>query len=274
MSPFALCRKPAGWTYKRLCMGLSFFNEASKVWNNITRDAVSKNDDIDPRLHQRLLDIFHVGNYYFYFFDIKNVEFRFISPGIKTVLGFEPDEVSIPMFMSRVHPDDQPVFLNHEAAAVDFIKSLPADKIDKYKISYDYRVMAKDGRYVRLLQQVVVMQYDEENNNVALTMGVHTDVSHLKKSNVSILSFIGLEGEPSYVDVRAKEVYKVAREVFTKREKEVLYHILKGEQSQAIAEKMFISKHTVDTHRKNILAKTDTRNTIELAIKIVSEGLL
>lgn len=254
-------------------MGLSFFNEASKVWDNITRNAVFSPEDIDFRLQQRLLDIFHVGNYYFYFFDIKNLEFRYVSPGVKNVLGFDANEVSVPMIMSRIHPDDQPVFLNHEAAVVDFVKTLPTEKIDKYKMSYDYRILNRDGQYVRILQQAVAMQY-KDNNSLLLTMGVHTDISHLKKSNTSVLSFIGLEGEPSYIDVKAKEIYKPSGEVFTKREKEVLYYVLKGEQSQAIAKKMFISKHTVDTHRKNILAKTDTKNTIELAMKIVSEGLL
>lgn len=254
-------------------MELSFYNEAQKVWDTITKDVQQKPHDLDLSLHQKLIDVFHVGNYYFYFFDIKNLSFTYISPGTKKVLGFEPEELTVPLFMSRIHPDDQAVFLNHESAVIDFVKTLSNDRIGKYKFSYDYRVMNKSGHYVRILQQVVAMQF-EDNNNLLLTMGVHTDISHLKKNTTSVLSFIGLDGEPSYIDVNVKEVYKVSGEIFTKREKEVLHFLLRGMQSQEIARQLFISKHTVDTHRKNILAKTNTKNTIELAMKVVSQGLV
>lgn len=243
------------------------------MWDDISRDVVVDDKDFDLAVHKKLLDIFHVGNYYYYVFDIKNIEFKFLSPSVLDVLGYEVQEVSLPFFMSLIHPDDQATFLNHEATGVDFYKQLPNRKLAKYKMSYDYRLRTKSGRYIRILQQVVTLKYDQ-NNNLLYTFGVHTDISHLKKNNESILSFIGLEGEPSFIDVKPKELYKESGEIFTPREREVLFHILKGEQSQEIADKLFISVHTVNTHRKNILAKTDTKNTIELAIKIVTEGLI
>ena len=254
-------------------MSLSFYNEAQKVWDNITKNVVVDDDDFELAVHKRLNDIFHVGAYYYYVFDIKNLQFKFLSSGIKDVLGFPADEVSVQFLMSLIHPDDQAVFLNHEAAVIDFAKSLPNDKLPKYKMSYDYRLRTASGVYKRILQQVVSLKYDV-NNNLLYTFGVHTDISHLKKNSESVLSFIGLEGEPSYIDVRPKEIYKPSGELFTPREKEILHHIIQGSQSQEIAEKLFISKHTVNTHRKNILAKTNTKNTVELAIKIVTEGLL
>ena len=48
--------------------------------------------------------------------------------------------------------------------------------------------------------------------------------------------------------------------VLTRREKEVLELISEGLTNQEIAEKLFISISTVDTHRKNLLAKFDARN--------------
>ncbi len=58
---------------------------------------------------------------------------------------------------------------------------------------------------------------------------------------------------------------KLEREVLlTDREKEVLQLILDEYSSEAIAEKLFISRRTVDTHRANILEKTGCRNLISL----------
>ena len=43
----------------------------------------------------------------------------------------------------------------------------------------------------------------------------------------------------------------------TKREKEIVRCIALGMASKEIADEFFISKHTVDTHRKNIYRKTE-----------------
>ena len=52
--------------------------------------------------------------------------------------------------------------------------------------------------------------------------------------------------------------------VITRREKEVLLLIAEGMTNNEIAEKLFISSTTVDTHRKNLLAKFDSHNTASL----------
>lgn len=52
--------------------------------------------------------------------------------------------------------------------------------------------------------------------------------------------------------------------VLTRREKEVLELIADGLTNNEIAQKLFISVSTVDTHRKNLLAKFDARNIASL----------
>jgi DNA-binding NarL/FixJ family response regulator len=52
----------------------------------------------------------------------------------------------------------------------------------------------------------------------------------------------------------------------SEREIEVLFNICKGFSNADIADKLFISKRTVDKHRENLLLKTDCRNTAELVV--------
>lgn len=52
--------------------------------------------------------------------------------------------------------------------------------------------------------------------------------------------------------------------VLTRREKEVLELIAEGMTNNEIAQKIFISPNTVDTHRKNLLAKLNAKNTAAL----------
>jgi DNA-binding NarL/FixJ family response regulator len=52
--------------------------------------------------------------------------------------------------------------------------------------------------------------------------------------------------------------------VLTRREKEVLLLIAEGLTNHQIADKLFISTTTVDTHRKNLLTKFEVKNTATL----------
>ncbi|WP_424379834.1 response regulator transcription factor [Muriicola sp.] len=59
--------------------------------------------------------------------------------------------------------------------------------------------------------------------------------------------------------------------VLTGREKEVLLLIAEGHTNMEIAEKLFISSTTVDTHRKNLLTKFQAKNTASL-VRMASES--
>ena len=61
--------------------------------------------------------------------------------------------------------------------------------------------------------------------------------------------------------------------VLTRREKEVLELIAEGLTNAEIAKRLFISVTTVDTHRKNILAKLQLKNTASL-VKYAAEHKL
>lgn len=50
----------------------------------------------------------------------------------------------------------------------------------------------------------------------------------------------------------------------TKRQIEIARRIFNGMTSADIAEDLFLSRHTVDTHRRNILRQTGCKNTTEL----------
>jgi len=60
--------------------------------------------------------------------------------------------------------------------------------------------------------------------------------------------------------------------ILSDREKEVLKLIMQGKTSKQIADELFISKTTVDTHRKNILEKTGARNSSELITMALEKG--
>jgi DNA-binding NarL/FixJ family response regulator len=60
----------------------------------------------------------------------------------------------------------------------------------------------------------------------------------------------------------------------SKREQEVLVLISKGLSSQRIGKTLYISKHTVETHRKNMLRKLEFNSSTELVKFAVQHGLV
>ncbi|MBQ2414382.1 MAG: response regulator transcription factor [Rikenellaceae bacterium] len=67
---------------------------------------------------------------------------------------------------------------------------------------------------------------------------------------------------------------QVDEESLSERELEVLLEICRGLSNQQIADKLFISKRTVDKHRANILAKTGCPNTANLVVYAIKHNLV
>ena len=60
----------------------------------------------------------------------------------------------------------------------------------------------------------------------------------------------------------------------SEREIEILVGICRGESTQEIADRLYISKRTVDKHRANILEKSGCKNTASLVVYAIRHGLV
>lgn len=252
-------------------MNEKLFTTVSKVWNEITKDSVSSNFSDKILLHNKLLNFFHVGDYYYYIFNISSISIEFVQDQMSAILGYDKEDFTPENIVANIHPDDVAHFVNFENTASDFLSKLPVEKIQKYKIRYDYRIKKANGEYIRILQQNITIE-NSDDGAILRTLGMHTDITHIKHENKSSLCFIGLDGEPSYYDVKIKNVVYEPSEILTNREKEILNYIANGYKSKEISEFLCIEKNTVDTHRKNILRKANCKTFSGLITKSIKMG--
>lgn len=245
---------------------------ARKFWKTVTDSDISVSSSmLQSQLdaYKRLFNIFQAGNYYYIVFNMFKSELDYVDENVTRVLGYSPGEFTIECLMNNIHPDDKACFLNFEHRVVEFFKALPFEKVSKYKVQYDIRVKSKDNRYVRLLHQALQIDYDEKN--YYRTLSLHTDISHIKKEGEPCFSLIGLDGEPSYYNIQDANVFTKSYDRFTKREREILKCIIEGKSSKEITNELYISLHTVNKHRKNMLAKAGAKTPVELVKMAIKE---
>ena len=66
----------------------------------------------------------------------------------------------------------------------------------------------------------------------------------------------------------------VSADMLSNREKEIIAHVARGMSNKEIADKLFLSVHTVTTHRRNISNKLQIHSPAGLAIYAVVNGLV
>lgn len=249
-------------------MKKNFYEDAKQVWKKPELEAAPLLAPSDVARYKKMLDIFQVGSYYFFIFNLATADFAYMSPEVTQVLGYD-QSVSARQIVEAIHPDDRQHFIRFELDFTRFATTIPPESYKKYKLQYDFRIRHRNGTYRRILHQV--MAYHHVGTEVLQSICVHTDITHLKKHNIPEFALIGYEGEPSY---RFGDFYRLEPKSMatrlSNREHEILTHVLDAKTAREIAEELCISVHTVNTHRKRILSKTGCRSIQELMLKCKS----
>ena len=247
---------------------------AFDIWSSQNMKLEQVKQEINIDLQKKLLNLISAGDFYYYIFNAPELKFDYVSDEVIHVLGYQPEQFTVDFYLSIIHPDDQKMFVDFENTLLEFFQRVPPEKFFNYKVRYDYRVRRKDGTYIRILHQVVTINYSRDGG-IIHTFGVHTDISHLKTTNRTTLSVIGLNGEPSYFDLPVS-AYRVDSKngMFTKRERELLSFLWEGYSNEQIAVAMNITVETVKSMRKKMMAKSGASNAVTLVKMAFQNGEL
>jgi DNA-binding CsgD family transcriptional regulator len=186
-------------------------------------------------------------------YDVRVQQTIFVSAGVQLLLGIQPEAFSLEDLYARMHPDDAPLVAQATALAAEFSKELGPACHDQV-FSVDYRLRHQAGHYVRVLRQNFMLQLDAEGTPVVIG-GIYTDLTHHKRTNeVRFYS-----SHPSFAAWLTQRVQRTEADL-SQREQQVLDLVLQGLSSAEIAERLCVSRHTVNTHRRNIHRKEPARD--------------
>ncbi len=225
-----------------------------------------REEDVDYRLldrHLAFLDTLDVvQSSSISVFDMYRKEHVYLSRKFETVLGYDLEEASREgnqYFDDRIHPEDLEILLTEGLYFLRMGRSLPGDQWKDYKYISDYRVLNGKREYVRIIEQKILLETDKSGKPwlalCILDLSPEQDLSLPARNrliNVKTGELLVFKEENSTPD-----------ESLTRREKEILRLISLGMISKQIADKLFISVNTVNTHRQNIIEKLHASNMAE-----------
>src|ERR1700676_1568000 len=211
------------------CFNLEF----KKIMKRLSNESAPGFLNFELDLYKKLWSFFLIGDSYYFILNHQSLMFEYVSKEVEDIMGYHPSEFNIQFMNGKIHPDDRSWFLAIGNRIADFFSQLAIEKLMKYKIRFDIRFMKKNGDYSRILYQGILLEHDE-NGRFLRSLSTHTDITYLKQEGKPILSFIGIDGEPSYQDVASKNLFSKIKEELTRREKQVLTLLIEGKFSKEI----------------------------------------
>lgn len=203
---------------------------------------------------------------------------QLIIDGLKSLLQDEPDIV----FAGGA---------NSMQEAIDFVSNNPVQVV-LADISMPEGSGIETTRSLKEIQpdiQILALTMHEDINMIRKMVEAGASGYILKRTNINeVLEVIRIvaKGE-KYLGRDVQEILlnnmsqsatpselTVGQSVLTQREKEILILIANEMQNDEIAEKLFISERTVETHRRNMFTKTKTKSIVGLIKYAIANGLI
>ncbi|MFV0150587.1 LuxR C-terminal-related transcriptional regulator [Empedobacter falsenii] len=200
-----------------------------------------------------------IGEYFMYVINPNSAVFEYVSPQAKSILGYHPTEYTAELCVKIVHPDDLEYVIDIQQKIANFNTEITPEERVNYKFMYNFRVIDKKG----IIHQIHLQHFFYELSENLLPNRVFclaNDITQIKVGGIPTMQIYNIENGLSNL-LHPKTDSSL---LLTKKEKEIIEYLFRGYTSQDIADAIGLSKHTIDTHRRNILKKNHCSNTSEL----------
>ena len=218
----------------------------------------------------RIIDLDTYLPYSSTFFCVTNtqtLEFEYVSKNLKACLGLEShllEKQGMRYFWSRIHSEDLEKWLKALNELMEFtLGNIKEADREKANYMWNYRFKNSDDVYVNIVQNTTPLAFDTQGKPIiglAHYTVIHPDIKMDISASAKLLNAKN-EYETIYFNNFSQ---KLLSEGISNRERDVIRLLLLNNTSKEISEKLSISSHTVDTHRRNILKKLNISSTGEL----------
>lgn len=215
---------------------------------------------------------------FFYIVEPVTRNYHFMGKQQMSVSGYTNEEFrkeGVALFLKCLHPDERDIILHqiYPEFAKFVATSSHKDKKDLH-FSYNYRFKRKTGEYINLMEQIHILEVDDQGM-AALVLSNVVTIDNNEVLPMRVTGKIFRKNQIS--EVIFSKVYTSSTNPIngiTNRELDVLRNLAAGKSSKEVAKELFISPHTVDTHRRNLLRKLKCKSVVELTRLAFRNALL
>ena len=243
------------------------FKDIQTVYNQIFE--TYPNVEIEEHI-KKLIELDYYYPYNTTFFCITNTanqNFEYISKNFKACTGLSREEMQkggMNYFWSLLHKNDIPLWIESLKSLMTYtMTELDDDQRKRMSYTWNYRIKNAYGNYITIIQNTTPLQFDSENKpiiglahytvlNGDINMDICASAKYLNDKNEYETLY--------YKNMSSNNLLGV----ISNRERYIIRLLISKKTSNEIAKNLNISKHTVDTHRRNILKKLNLNSTFEL----------
>jgi hypothetical protein len=228
-----------------------------------------KDIDRNDSLILQLEALTEVNNQFFHVADLIQARITWTSKRSEQMIGIKPEELDAYHFMEATHPDDLFKHTLGRSKMFNLANDLYNAKEGSALLSINIRIRNAEGEHPDLLFQLYFM-YSKQYKTVLLFQ-VHTSLESFKRRKHGYHYYVGNDfSNFRYPD---EELLAIGNPL-SDREFEIVRWIESGLNSVEIAEKLFVSVNTINTHRRNILDKTGNKSIADLIYDFKEKRLL
>jgi DNA-binding CsgD family transcriptional regulator len=193
--------------------------------------------------------------------------YPFVSKNFDYALGLDREKmatIGAPYWFSHFHPDDLPIWMRVlEELMLFTMTEIPRKERPNLIYTWNMRIKNSKGEYLNAFEHQTPTYFDENGKPI---IGIaHQSIVGGGEQRPIIATVKKLNEKNEYETIFYKNYsQRLLTMALTNREKDVVRLLALNKTSKEIAEKLFISSHTVNVHRKNILSKLNFENTNEL----------
>jgi hypothetical protein len=229
-------------------------------------------NSIDPKdpLLLELEQMMEQNDQFFYIADIIQIKVLYTSDRSRQMIGIEPADVSPYFFMEATHPDDVQRLNLGRAKVIKMAQDLFIEGKGYALLSTDYKIRNAAGEYSSFLIQTY-MYYTSVPYKTVFFLKVHTNINWCKKLRHGYHYYVG--NDMAFFRYPDEDLLNTGN-VLTDREFEIVRLIGSGFSTEGIAEKLYLSPLTINSHRRNILKKCGKAHIPDLIYDLRERGLL
>jgi len=200
--------------------------------------------------------------------DLNEMKVIYNSKHSLNMLGIHPKKNSPYEMLCRVHECDLPRFGLARTKLLKMDKDLYISKSETRVFSSTCRMRKPDNTYCNHLFQFYLF-YSPIFNTV-FSVQVNTNVDRFKMKKDTFHHYAG--DDISHYRFPDEELLEIGHDL-TCREFEIVKLIAEGHTSDEIAGNLFLSIHTIRSHRKNILRKYHKSHLSDIILLFKDQGL-